>query len=200
MWHILLTFFAATAISVIWIVQGLDGAPRRFSVLPGQYDQLTDASIPLVVVLALAQLLLVWNVVQTLRGQHQHRRPSAETLGVAKPRLHQRQPCRASRWSSPCWPCSAWRAAGWAIGGANQDEATAAFLPPSRRRPPGAAPRPPGCRCSWPSGCGGCHVLAAADGTGTVGPNLDQTKPERGPGGRPGHQRLRARCPPSATS
>ena len=52
MWHVWLTFFAATAFSVIWIIQGLDGAPRRFAVLPGQYDQLTDASIPLVVVLA----------------------------------------------------------------------------------------------------------------------------------------------------
>jgi mono/diheme cytochrome c family protein len=26
--------------------------------------------------------------------------------------------------------------------------------------------------------CGSCHVLAAADATGTVGPNLDDTKPE----------------------
>ena len=27
------------------------------------------------------------------------------------------------------------------------------------------------------SGCGGCHTLAAAHATGTVGPNLDQLKP-----------------------
>ena len=27
------------------------------------------------------------------------------------------------------------------------------------------------------SGCGGCHTLAAAGSTGTVGPNLDQLKP-----------------------
>jgi mono/diheme cytochrome c family protein len=27
------------------------------------------------------------------------------------------------------------------------------------------------------SGCGGCHVLAAAHSTGTVGPNLDELKP-----------------------
>jgi len=27
------------------------------------------------------------------------------------------------------------------------------------------------------AGCGGCHTLAAADSTGTVGPNLDQSKP-----------------------
>jgi len=28
------------------------------------------------------------------------------------------------------------------------------------------------------SGCGGCHTLAAAHATGTVGPNLDQLKPD----------------------
>jgi mono/diheme cytochrome c family protein len=27
------------------------------------------------------------------------------------------------------------------------------------------------------AGCGGCHTLAAAHATGTVGPNLDQLKP-----------------------
>jgi mono/diheme cytochrome c family protein len=27
-------------------------------------------------------------------------------------------------------------------------------------------------------GCGGCHTLAAANATGTVGPNLDQLKPD----------------------
>ena len=38
MWHVWLTFFAGTVFSAIWIWQGLDGAPRRFAVLPGQYD------------------------------------------------------------------------------------------------------------------------------------------------------------------
>ena len=28
------------------------------------------------------------------------------------------------------------------------------------------------------SGCGSCHTLAAANATGTVGPNLDQLKPD----------------------
>jgi mono/diheme cytochrome c family protein len=28
------------------------------------------------------------------------------------------------------------------------------------------------------SSCGGCHTLAAANSTGTVGPNLDQLKPD----------------------
>ena len=28
------------------------------------------------------------------------------------------------------------------------------------------------------NGCGGCHVLAAANSSGTVGPNLDESKPD----------------------
>ena len=29
------------------------------------------------------------------------------------------------------------------------------------------------------AGCGGCHTLAAADATGTIGPNLDDAKPSK---------------------
>ena len=29
------------------------------------------------------------------------------------------------------------------------------------------------------AGCGGCHTLEAAGATGTVGPNLDEAKPEQ---------------------
>ena len=198
MWHVWLTFFAATAISAIWIVQGLEGAPRRFAVLPGQYDQLTDASIPLVALLALAQLLLVWNVVQTLRG-----RTSAATqrqvLGVAKPRL-----------TSPSLQGFAMvvtllalfglAAAGWAIGGINQNEAQAAFLPPpATPAGGGSSAQAAGLQVFVASGCGGCHTLGAAGNTGKVGPNLDQAKPteERS---RPGSRRARARCRPSARS
>jgi len=32
---------------------------------------------------------------------------------------------------------------------------------------------------STPPGCGGCHTLADAGTTGTIGPNLDQTKPSK---------------------
>ena len=176
MWHIWITFFAATGISIIWIIQGLEGAPRRFAVLPGQYDQMTDASIPLVVVLALAQLLLVWNVVQTMRG-----RTSAGTqritLGVAKP-----------RYTSPSLQglvmvmtliaLSGLAVAGWAIGSVNQDEAAAAFLPPVEQSA-GTGPNAAGREVFVSSGCGGCHALAAAAATGDVGPNLDQAKPSK---------------------
>ncbi len=37
----------------------------------------------------------------------------------------------------------------------------------------------PGAKVFADAGCGGCHTLSAADATGTVGPNLDQSKPEK---------------------
>lgn len=180
MWHVWLTFFAATGVSAIWIVQGLQGAPRRFSVLPGQFDQLTDASIPLVAVLAIAQLIFVWNIAQTLRGK-----TSTQTqriaLGVAKPKL-----------TSPALQgfvivltivsLGGLAAGGYAIGTNNQNDATASFLPPEPVTPPaggggGDAQNAAGLQVFVSSGCSGCHTLGAAGASGTVGPNLDQTKP-----------------------
>jgi cbb3-type cytochrome c oxidase subunit III len=50
---------------------------------------------------------------------------------------------------------------------------------------PGAAPAPPGGGQAaggkeiFTTNCGGCHTLADAGTTGTVGPNLDQAKPPK---------------------
>jgi hypothetical protein len=41
------------------------------------------------------------------------------------------------------------------------------------------------------SNCGGCHTLAAAGTNGSVGPNLDDLKPERGGGQDDGRERQR---------
>ena len=71
-------------------------------------------------------------------------------------------------------------AAGWAIGGINQDQAKAAFLPPEKQAPAGATgEQAAGLQVFMASGCAGCHVLSAAGATGTVGPNLDQAKPTK---------------------
>ena len=43
--------------------------------------------------------------------------------------------------------------------------------------PPGAGGNDP--KLLFQSNCGSCHVLDAADTNGTVGPNLDQLKPDR---------------------
>jgi mono/diheme cytochrome c family protein len=50
---------------------------------------------------------------------------------------------------------------------------------------PGAAPPPPDDgqaadgKGVFTANCGGCHILADAGTTGTVGPNLDQSKPPK---------------------
>jgi cytochrome c oxidase subunit 1 len=174
-WHVWITFLAGTLVSVLWIAQGLDGAPRRFAVLPGQYDQLTDASIPLVAVLGLAQLLLVWNVVQTLRGKTSYRTQRI-TLGVQKQKL-----------TSPALQgfvmvltlvaLGGLAAAGWAICSRNQ-EANAAFLPEVEQLEPGSDPQlAAGQQVYIDNGCGSCHALSAAGSTGAVGPDLDQADP-----------------------
>ena len=187
MWHVWLTTFAATAFSAIWMTQGLDGAPRRFAVLPHQFDQLTAASIPVLAVLALAQLLFVWNILQTLRGK-----TSAQTqritLGVSRPKLTS-PALQGGVMVVTLVAIAGLAAAGWAIGNNNQDEASAAFLPaPPAVTPPGGGTTTPGGgsdnlaegqQVFVATGCGGCHILAAGGGAGAVGPNLDQTKPAK---------------------
>jgi mono/diheme cytochrome c family protein len=37
----------------------------------------------------------------------------------------------------------------------------------------------PGAKVFDSAGCGGCHTLAAAKSNGTVGPNLDQLRPDQ---------------------
>jgi cytochrome c oxidase subunit 1 len=67
-WHIWLTFWAGTFNSALWIWQGLEGAPRRFSVLPEAYEGLAVAAVPTVIILGAAQILFFLNVLLTLRG------------------------------------------------------------------------------------------------------------------------------------
>jgi len=42
----------------------------------------------------------------------------------------------------------------------------------------GGAAKPNGKAIFASAGCGGCHVLAAAGSKGSIGPNLDDTKPD----------------------
>jgi mono/diheme cytochrome c family protein len=43
---------------------------------------------------------------------------------------------------------------------------------------PSTAPKSTGATVFAAAGCGACHTLAAADATGSLGPNLDQLKPD----------------------
>ena len=67
--HVWVTFVVGMIVFGFWLVQGLDGAPRRWSVLPSNYDTVTRISLPFVFLLAAAQALFFWNVMQTLRGK-----------------------------------------------------------------------------------------------------------------------------------
>jgi cytochrome c oxidase subunit 1 len=179
MWHVWLTTFAATAFSAIWMTQGLQGAPRRFAVLPHQFDRMTAASIPILAVLALAQLLLVYNLVQTFRGKTS---PQTQriTLGVSRPKLTS-PALQGGVMVITLVAIAGLALGGWAIGNANQDEATASFLPPLEQPVdnggPGGDNLAEGQQVFVANGCGGCHILEAGAGAGEVGPNLDVTKP-----------------------
>lgn len=174
-WHIWLTFWAGTANSVIWLIQGLDGAPRRFAVLPRGYDGLTAASVPVIAVLALAQLLFVWNMVQTIRGRTTAAARREALAGVTRPR-----PTSAALQGGVAVLTiallGAMGAAGWAAGRAGDEAPRASGFAALAAGPavsePGGPPSP-GREVFLSAGCGGCHTLSAAGTTGTVGPALD---------------------------
>ena len=176
-WHIWLTFLCQTIHSAFWLTQGLEGAPRRYAVLPSRYDGLTYASIPVVIVLALAQILFVINVVQTVRGaglvpleERRRLRPAAvlESVVVLLALLL----------------AFGLGALGFFLGRETAPKkrvtvsrtTTPAATTPSTT--PAAAGNPTAGKAVFASaGCGGCHTLAAAGAAGAVGPNLDQVKP-----------------------
>lgn len=176
MWHVWLTFFAGTAVSVVWLIQGLDGAPRRFAELPRQYDATNAASIPLVALLGLAQLLFVWNMIQTARG-----RTSAETgrralQGVPRPRLTSPS-LQGFAMVLTLLIVAGLALGGWAIGRASEDKAEAAAYVPSVQDA-GSGPGAEGRRVFATAGCANCHTMVDAGATGTVGPDLDQLVPD----------------------
>ena len=201
LWHIWLTFFAATAVSVIWMIQGLDGAPRRFAVLPGQYDATNAASVPLIALLAIAQLFFVWNIYKTLRGEVASGPPSRLT----------KVPRQTEAVVGLLIAMVVVSLAGWAVGRTYGEDTPAAYVPavleakaaaeespdetpPEETPPPGETPAEepgpdpepdpePGPAISGESlfassGCGGCHTMEAAGAGGSVGANLDEVAPD----------------------
>jgi len=161
-WHVWATFLLVTANSALWLWQGLEGAPRRFAVLPKEYEGLAKAALPIVAVLAAAQLLFFWNIFQTLRGR-----------GVLSPAERAERRATSSVEAGIMLLMLALAAAafvvGWVIGRETAPEAA------SGTGTTGAATTPPAARGEGvfaSAGCGNCHTLAAAKATGTVGPDL----------------------------
>ena len=65
-WHLVLTVVGGYGSIVPWMLQGLNGAPRRWAVLPHRYLELTQLALPFVVLIAIGQLLFVYNLMRTL--------------------------------------------------------------------------------------------------------------------------------------
>jgi len=158
-WHVWLTFVFTMAATAIWMYQGLLGGPRRFAVLPNRYDAATQLAVPISLLIGAAQLLFAWNVVQTLRGKGVGRvaradlaSPRAIAIGIAA-------------------------LAAASLGGWGVYRSQARSAGPATPTAPVSGALAAGKRVFLTSGCSGCHTLASAGATGTVGPNLDQTKP-----------------------
>jgi cytochrome c oxidase subunit 1 len=170
-WHVWLTFVGVTVNSAFWLWQGLNGAPRRFAKLPSGYEASTRAALPFVAMIALAQLLFVVNMVQTLRGAERRAERSAprDNLLVTVDGLIVFIAILLALGAG---------AAGFFLGRASADSDAApavASKPVTTPRP--AAANAAGKRVFASAGCGGCHTLANAGANGNVGPNLDTADP-----------------------
>jgi cytochrome c oxidase subunit 1 len=162
-WHIWLTFVGQMINSAFWLVQGLEGAPRRFSVLPERYDGLSKAALPGVALIAFAQLLFVYNIAQTLRGK-----------GVAAGEQRTRRPAATAE--ALYVLVALGLATGLGVLGFFLGRATA---PGKNKAPaPVTTTASAGAAVFASAGCGACHTLAAGKASGAVGPNLDRLKPD----------------------
>ena len=159
-WHVWLTFIFVMGASAIWMYQGLLGGPRRYATLPHRYDAATQLAVPVSLMIGAAQLLFAWNIVQTIRGKGIGRTesamlgsPRAIIVGISVLALA-------------------------SVGGWGAYRASAASPSATTTTAPPASPAlAAGKKVFLTAGCSGCHTLAAAGATGTVGPNLDKLKP-----------------------
>ena len=141
-WHIWVTFVAATGFFVIWLVEGLYGAPRRFSVLPERYDAFEVVSIPFMLIMVAAQALYFVNITQTLRG-------AGGSLDDPPPERRKRRPFRLDVASAEAVLMIAVVAlmiasgvGGWLIGRAQGDDVPAEVVPSGEPAAPGEPAEP----------------------------------------------------------
>ncbi len=165
-WHVWLTFIGVTVNSAFWLWQGLEGAPRRFAQLPSGYEASTRAALPFVAMIAVAQILFVVNMTQTLRGAERRApRPKTDVSLVAV--------------ESAIVMIAIFLAIGAAVGGFFLGRATSGSG--SKATPATTAvttaSEEPGKQVFESAGCGGCHTFKDAGANGSVGPNLDDAKP-----------------------
>lgn len=172
LWHVWITFFAGTGVSIVWLIQGLDGAPRRFAVLPGMYDALNASAIPLVLVLGLGQVLFFWNVAMTLAGRTTGASAREALAGVPVRRITSPS-LQGFAIVTTIVVLTAITLGGWAIGNAGADDSAKNYIPIADTT--GGGGDELGAQVFQNAGCGGCHTLQAAGSSGAVGPNLDES-------------------------
>jgi cytochrome c oxidase subunit 1 len=157
--HLWLTVIGGYGMVLPMLVQGLQGAPRRYAVLPEQYDGLTQLTVPFVIMRALGQVVFAYNLIQTMRGaKHAERGTALRSIGLTASLLLTAGFLAATAFAfdhknageEPAKP---------ALGAAGGGAANAGAQLFSSR-------------------CGSCHTMKAANTTGTVGPNLDELKPD----------------------
>jgi cytochrome c oxidase subunit 1 len=157
--HLWLTVIGGYGMVLPMLVQGLEGAPRRYAVLPERFDGLTQVTVPFVIMMAFGQVVFAFNLIQTLRGaKHPEGETALRSLGLT---------------ASLLATAGFLAATAFAVDHGNAGETPA--KPALGAAGGGAANL--GAQV-FSSSCGSCHTLKAANATGTVGPNLDQLKPD----------------------
>jgi heme/copper-type cytochrome/quinol oxidase subunit 1 len=189
--HIWGTFVFGLANSAIWYVEGLEGGPRRYAVLPDRYASYQTAGVIVSLLLGATQLLFAWNLVQTLRGAG-----VAEGAGAA---AGGRPPRRKRGWTDAGAEAlvilivlglvAVAALVGWIAGHQGRSKETVTVTvgtttgstatTGTTTSAGGGGDVAAGKDVFASAGCGGCHTLKAAGSSGTVGPNLDEKKPSR---------------------
>lgn len=155
--HLWLTVIGGYGMVLPMLIQGLEGAPRRYAVLPSVYDTLTQLTIPFVVMTALGQVVFAYNLIQTLRGRvRKEHENTLFTLGFTASMLG--------------------AASFMAISALALDRKDAGETPVKAVLGGGGTGNANVGAQQFAASCGSCHTFAAANTTGTVGPNLDQLK------------------------
>ena len=181
--HVWITFVVGMIFFGLWLVQGLDGAPRRWAVLPSDYDTLTRISLPFVFILAAAQALFFWNVMQTLRGKGGI--ATFDERGIPEPSKVKKESSAHSIEAAVMLVALAlafiFAVGGYLVGreyGSNGGD-TPATTVETGGGGNGAVTGDPeaGEEVFASASCGNCHTLAAAGATGNIGPSFDEKQP-----------------------
>jgi cytochrome c oxidase subunit 1 len=168
-WHIWMTFVGVTVNSGFWLWQGLNGAPRRFADLPSGYEASTRAALPFVALIAIAQVVFVVNMVQTLRGAEPRaaRARQGDGMLIAVEGLIMIVAIFLALGAG---------AAGFFLGRSTASSHTKTVTVSASATTTTTAVAP-GKRVFASAGCGSCHTLKDAGTSGAVGPNLDRARP-----------------------